>query len=126
MNTSDEQSQNDGRGADEAPAVVLPSPNTQGVGGQPTGFAPGTLIAPPPVLGDAGASGDAADLSGRIEQTLIEDGRFTAFASGLVITTDDNGVVHVSGPVPSDSRRQSLLAAIRALPGVTDVQDGLT
>ncbi len=124
MNTPDEQ-QPDGGGAFEAPAIVLPSPNTQGVGGQPSGFAPGVLIAPQPIMDDGTGGGDS-NLAGRIEQTLAEDGRFSAFAPGLVVTTDADGTVHLSGSLPREDRRRSLLATLRALPGVTDVQDNLT
>lgn len=125
MSTTDDQSNDNGGGTDEAPAIVLPSPNSQGVGGQPSGIAPGTLIAPQPILDDGTGGGDS-NLAGRIEQTLAEDGRFSGLTAGLVITTDDSGVVHLSGSLPSESRRRSLLATLRALPGVTDVQNNLS
>ena len=120
-----EEQPNDGGVLNQAPAVVLPSPNAQGVGGQPSGFAPGALVAPQPLLDDDPAGGSLT-LAGRIEQVLAEDGRFSAFASRLVITADDDDAVHLAGPVPSEDRRRSLVATLRALPGVTDVQDALT
>lgn len=125
MNASNDQTQNDGGVLDEAPIVVLPSPNAQGISGQPTGFPAGVAVAPPPVVGDAEGVADI-NLARRIEQVLTEDGRFSAFASQLVITTDSDGTVHLAGPVPSDERRQHLIATLRALPGVTNVQDALT
>ncbi|MDQ2686995.1 MAG: BON domain-containing protein [Armatimonadota bacterium] len=127
MNASDDQSQNDGGVLDEAPVVVFPSPNGQGIGGQPTGFPSGVAVAPSPNVGASEGAADAGvNLSSRIEQTLAEDGRFSAFASQLVITTDNDGTIHLAGSVPSDERRQHLIATLRTLPGVTDVQSSLT
>lgn len=126
MNASDDQQEDNGGGLDQAPAVVLPLPNAQGVGGQPSGFASGAIISPPPVVGDGSAAAGAdTNLVSRIEQTLAEDGRFSAFAAGLIITTDNDGTVHLAGPVPSEDRRRSLLATLHSLPGVTAVTDGL-
>jgi hypothetical protein len=127
MNVPDNQQQNNDEVFDEAPVVVLPSPNAQGISGQPTGFPSGVAIAPPPDVGAAeGTTGPEANLSSRIEQVLAEDGRYSAFAAQLVLTTDDDGTVHLAGSVPSEDRRRSLLATVHALPGVTAVQDALT
>ena len=108
---------------DTAPAVVLPSPNTQGMSGGLQGF-PSSLsaIAPQPLLDPTG--GDADSLAARVEDALAEDGRFTALVAGLVIDAGD-GAVRLSGTGPSEGRRQSLLSAVRAVPGVGAVSDDL-
>ena len=37
----------------------------------------------------------------------------------------DDGTVHLSGPLPSESQRHSLLSAVQAIPGVTSIEDDL-
>lgn len=106
--------------SEEGRPVILPSPNTQAVGGQTVGL-PSTFIAPPPV---AGAVDD--DLAARIESALAQDGRFSSFVSGLTLTADADGQVHLSGRVPSEPQRQSLISTISGLAGVNGVQDDLT
>ncbi len=118
----DERQSGDGSVSATDPLVVLPSPNGIGVSGGMQGF-PSTIspIAPQPLLGPA----DADSLATRVEDALSEDGRFTALVPGLHISAAD-GVVRVSGPVPSAGQQHSLLTAVRAVPGVSDVEDGTT
>jgi hypothetical protein len=116
---------NDDGAADQAPVVILPSPNTQGMAGNLQGSG-STMpaISPQPFTEPLSATGNDG-LASRIENALSEDGRFTVLVSGLSIRTADDGSVHLSGPVPSDSQRHSLLSAVHAIPGVTSVEDNL-
>ena len=114
----------DAAGSDEGPAVVLPSPALPSVaGGQSDFLAPTSLIAPPPLLPTEGGA-DAA-LADRIEQALVDDGRFAPFLSRLVITVDGD-VVSLSGTLPSLGLKRSLLVTLYAIPGVGDVQESLS
>jgi len=125
MSSKDEQ-QNTGGGAPEnAPPVVLPSPNTQSIGGQTLGFPTSAVIGPQPIVRDMDAPGDE-DLAGRVEQTLAEDGRFAAFVTGLVVITGNGGRVTISGPIPSEGQRHGLIAAVQSVPGVSEVSDETT
>ncbi len=96
----------------QSPVVVLPG---AGMTGSP--------IIPEPVLGtdEGGASPD--NLAARIEQTLAEDGRFTSLMNGLSWVADDSGHVTLTGSLPNAALKHSLLATVRALPGVSQVTD---
>ncbi len=86
-------------------------------------YSAGSLVSPQPLVATPDTSG-ARSLADRVEQTLAEDGRFTAFLPHIVITVDD-GLAHLSGHIPSLAQKQSLLAALRAVPGVTAIGDAL-
>jgi hypothetical protein len=120
----DEPRTDDGA-ADQAPVVILPSPNTQGMTGTLQGTTSGIpAISPQPFTESPSATGNDG-LASRIEDTLSEDGRFTVLVPGLSIRTADDGTVHLSGPMPSESQRHSLVSAVHAIPGVTSVEDDL-
>ncbi len=106
-----------------APAVVLPSPSAQGVTGGLQGVASAVSpIAPQPLIGASGADPDA--LAVRIEDALAEDGRFAALVPQVGISVS-GGKARLSGAVPSEGQRQSLLSAVRAVRGVEEVADDL-
>lgn len=119
------QRSSNGGEPETAPAFVLPLPGmpSAGLANLPESSS-GSLIAPQPFV-SAETSANAAPLADSIEQTLAEDGRFAAFVSNLLVTVD-GGLVHLAGHVPTAAQKQSLLAAVRAVPGVAAVSDALT
>ncbi len=110
---------------ESAPPIVMPVPGmpSAGIANLPD-TAPGSLISPQPFVESGGASG-AAFLADRIEQALAEDGRFAAFLPHILVTVD-GGLAHLSGRLPTLAQKQSLLAAVRAVPGVATVSDALS
>jgi len=116
-------------GGGESP-VILPGVNAEvGLSGQVSGTV-GPLIAPVPLVDrrgqlDDGDGGDGDDLADRIEQALADDGRFASLLPRLEFAAR-GGVVTLSGPVPNPDLKRSLLATVRAIPGVEDVEDRLT
>lgn len=116
--------QDDGVGEEKAPAIILPSPNTQTVRGDLVGVASTVpLVSPQPFVEPMQEDADA--LASRIEADLAEDGRFTAFQSAVEISIRD-GVVRLTGKVPSAGQRNSFVAAVRSVPGVETIDDSLT
>jgi hypothetical protein len=126
VNGPDESGQQHDGGLD-APAVVLP-------GGGPTstqGISPGTgttsisLILPQPILRSDDAS--SGGLASRLERRLAEDGRFAGLLPALTVVADDEtGHVTLTGAAPSPELLLFLLASLRAVPGVSTVEDRTT
>jgi hypothetical protein len=104
-----------------APAVVLPSPNTQSLMG---GIQGGTTVIPSvtPQPFVAPLEVGSGTLISRVEQAIDEDGRFSAFLVNLSLA-EQGGTVTVSGAAPSETQRRSLLEVVRAVPGVAAVRD---
>ena len=125
MSTDDDRILTDDDGRPEAPAVVFPGAgltSTQGLGSG-GGLLSGSPIIPPPVVSPTEAGAAPDNLAGRIEQTLAEDGRFTALLSALSLSADDAGHVTVTGSLPDAALKRSLLATVHAIPGVSQVTD---
>ena len=124
MNDNSERSSSGGE-PETAPPIVLPVPGmpSAGIARLPE-YSAGSLISPQPFVDTSDASGSRS-LADRVEQALAEDGRFTALLPQIVITVDD-GLAHLSGTIPSLAQKQSLLAAVRSVPGVAAVSDALT
>jgi len=118
------QQNSTGEEPETAPPVVLPIPGmpSAGIANMPES-SPGSLIAPQPFVDTADAAGPVP-LADRVEQTLAEDGRFTALLPRITVTVD-GGLVHLSGHIPFLTQKQSLLAALRAVPGVAGITDAL-
>jgi len=118
-----EHSSNGGE-PETAPPIVLPLPNipSLGIANTPESSA-GSLVSPQPFVETMEAS-NPTSLADRVEQTLAEDGRFAALLPQIVITVDD-GLAHLSGHIPTAAQKQSLLAAVLAVPGVTGISDAL-
>lgn len=113
-----------GEEPETAPPIVLPIPGmpSAGIASLPE-TSSGSLISPQPLLETGDFSGRTS-LADVLEQTLAEDGRFSALLAQLTITVDD-GRVHLSGHIPTLAQKQSLLAAIRTVPGVLNITDAL-
>jgi len=114
----------DAAGSDEGPAVILPSPALESLTGGQTDFMTPTSLIAPPLLLPTEDSADSA-LADRIEQALVDDGRFAPFVSRLAITVDGD-VVSLSGVLPSLGLKRSLLVTLYAIPGIGDVQEHLS
>lgn len=97
---------------------------TQGLG-TGGGILTGSPVVPP-VLADEEEDDSSDGLAGRIEQVLAEDGRFARLLPGLSYSADRAGRVTLAGSLPDDTLRSSLLATVRAVPGVAEVSDRLT
>ena len=125
MNTDEDRLIRDGEGQADAPLVVLPgagATTTQGLGSG-AGTMTGSPILPQPIVSREEGAPTSDNLADHIERTLAEDGRFTGLLPALSFTNDDAGHVTISGTLTNPTLKASLLAALRAIPGVVQVSD---
>lgn len=111
------------------PVAPVPSVGGMSVGGHLGAAAGGLMqpiggLIPAPGGGEAGAFDDASDdIAARVEGVLAQDGRIRM---ADVVVTVEQGVVELSGGVPTERERREAEEVSARVPGVRSVQNRLT
>ncbi len=126
MSAADDGRRNDDEGGRrEGPVLVLPATGPTSTEGLSfgAGTVTGVPILPEPVVADGDPS-PPGGLAERLERRLAEDGRFARLLPALSVATDEeSGRVTLAGPALDPDLLPFLLTSLRAVPGVTAVED---